>query len=267
MVISRIFSRLSVRARIIALAVIPVIGFLANGVAFKVGDTEVGRAFDSVHRNTAVAAASRDLKAGLLLMRAATTDFVTRPSDDEVKNFNDGQELAMQSIARIEATLSSTNQDVITPLRITVRDLKTSFGSLVNEQKSLGFNDTEGTTADLIEASNVVETIIHNELSWIADYDADKLLMSLLTMRRYEIEYRLTRVAAAEQHFLDEVKHFNRLFESVDGAPAMRQRLNQQVQSYNYTFAQWVTSTDNIKPLLDLTCAKVASMIKGQCSG
>ena len=63
---ARIFSKLSVRARIIVLGVIPVIGFLANGIAFLSGDSEVGQAFDSVHRNTAVADASRDLKIGLL---------------------------------------------------------------------------------------------------------------------------------------------------------------------------------------------------------
>ncbi len=253
MVITQIFSQLSVRARIIALGVIPVLGFLASGIAFKVGDSEVGRAFDSVHRNTAVASASGDLKAGLLMMRVATTDFVAHPSDAEVKSFEDGQALAMHSLDQIEASLSSSaRQDVITPLRITVRDLKASFSSLVKEQKSLGFNESEGTTADLIEASNAVEKIIHNDLSWVADLDSNKLMMSLLIMRRYEMEYRLTRAPASEQHFLDEVKNFNHLFESVDGAPSMKQSLNQQVQSYSYTFAQWVASTDNINPLLDL---------------
>src|ERR1700756_1866859 len=88
------FSKLSVRARIIVLGVIPVIGFLANGAAFMVGDTEVGRAFDSVHSYTKVADASRDLKSGLLMMRAATTQYVARPSDREVADFNTGQEMA-----------------------------------------------------------------------------------------------------------------------------------------------------------------------------
>jgi len=32
----------------------------------------------------------------------------------------------------------------------------------------------------------------------------------------------------------------------------MKQKLNQQVQAYSYTFAQWVTSTDNVEPLLSL---------------
>ena len=67
------------RARVVVLGIIPVIGFLATGIAFVTGDAEVGRAFDSVHRDTEVADASRDLKAGLLMMRAATTDFVAHP--------------------------------------------------------------------------------------------------------------------------------------------------------------------------------------------
>ena len=246
------FSKLSVRARIIVLGVIPVIGFLANGIAFMVGDVEVGRAFDSVQRYTQVADASRDLKTGLLIMRAATTQYVARPSDKEVADFADGQELAMKSLERIAATLGASAQDVVTPLRITVRDLKTSFESLVNEQKSLGYDDSHGISAELTAASSAVERIIHEDLSWVADGDARKMLMSLLTMRRDEIAYRLTRSRASEKHFLDEVRNFNALFESVDGAPSMKQKLNEEVKTYSYAFAQWVASTDNIEPLVTL---------------
>jgi methyl-accepting chemotaxis protein len=246
------FSKLSVRARIIVLGVIPVVGFLANGAAFTVGDVEVGRAFDSVHRYTKVADASRDLKSGLLMMRAATTQYVARPSDHEVADFNAGQELAMKSLDRIAATLGATDQDTITPLRITVRDLKASFESLVNEQKTLGYTETDGITAELTAASAAVEKIIHDDLTWVADSDSRKLLISLLTMRRDEIAYRLTRSRAFEKHFLDEVKTFNNLFDSVDGAPSMKKDLNDQVRNYSFAFAQWVASTDNIEPLVGL---------------
>jgi methyl-accepting chemotaxis protein len=250
MFVPQFFAKMSVRARIIALGVIPLVGYLAIGVAFTSGDIEVGRDFDSVRRDAEVADASRDLKTGLLSMRGATTEFVAHPSDDEVKNFDSGQALAMRSLDRIATTLGVEQQDSITPLRITVRDLKTSFSSLVNEQKSLGYSENEGTTADLTAASKAIETIIHDDLSWVAEGDTAKLLMSLLTMRRYEIEYRLTLSRTAEQHFIDEVKNFNNLFDSVDGAPAMKEKLDKQVQTYSYTFAQWVASTDNIAPLL-----------------
>ena len=249
---ARIFSRLSVRARIVVLGVIPIIGFLANGFAFLSGDGEVGKAFDSVNRNTVVSDASRDLKTGLLMMRAATVEFVAHPSDTEVKDFEDGQDMAMRSLDRIQSALPESERDMITPLRTTVRDLKTSFASLVHEQKSLGFTDMQGVTANLIAASDAIEKIIHDDLTWVAEVDSAKLLMSLLTLRRYEIEYRLTRNHAAERHFLDEIRHFNEIFESVDGAPAMKGKLNQEVQNYSYAFAQWVASTDNIAPLLSL---------------
>ncbi len=261
MSIAQVFSSLSVRARIIVLGVIPLIGFIANGIAFMAGDIEVGRAFDSVHRDAEIADASRELKNGLLSMRNATTEFVAHPSDTEVKNFGTAQGLAMRSLDRIAASLGDSDQDVITPLRITVRDLKASFASLVGEQKSLGFDETQGTTAELIAASKTIETIIHDDLTWVADADSAKLLMSLLRMRRYEIEYRLTHSRTAEQNFLDEVKTFNNLFDSVDGAPAMKQKLDRQVQNYSHIFAQWVASTDDIQPLLSLINVDTESVL------
>ncbi|MGB6534329.1 MAG: HAMP domain-containing methyl-accepting chemotaxis protein [Xanthobacteraceae bacterium] len=253
MSIAQAFSRSSVRARVVALGVVPIIGFLAYGLTYMAGDIEVGRAFDSVHRDTAVVDASSDLKAGLLAMRVATTAFVSHPSDAEVQRFNEAQALAMRSLDRIEAVgAAASGQDTITPLRITVRDLKASFDSLVGEQRALGFDESQGTTAALIAASNEIGNIIKHDLSWVADQDSAKLLISLQTMRRYELEYRLTHSSAAEQNFLDEVKHFDSLFESVDGAPSMKQKLVQQVRHYRFAFTQWVASTDDIQPLVAL---------------
>ena len=149
--------------------------------------------------------------------------------------------------------LGASAQDVITPLRITVRDLKTSFESLVNEQKSLGFDDSQGITAELTAASSAVERIIHQDLSWVADGDARKMLMSLLTMRRYEIGLPAdAHRARPSSTSSTRVSNFNALFESVDGAPSMKQKLNEEVQTYSYAFAQWIASTDKIEPLMTL---------------
>jgi methyl-accepting chemotaxis protein len=261
MYLARIFGRLSVRTRIIVLGVIPMIGFLANAIAFISGDAEVGRAFDTVHRNTAVSDASRDLKIGLLMMRTATVEFVSHPSDNEVKDFDEGQAMALQDIERIQSILPEAEQNSIMPLRATVRDLKTSFASLANEQRALGFTDKQGITADLGAASDAIEKLIQDDLTWVGEVDRAKLLMSLLTMRRYEIEYRLKRDHIAERRFLDEIKHFNDIFESVDGAPAMKEKLNQEVQHYSYVFAQWVASTDNVVPLLSLISHDTESVL------
>ena len=157
----------------------------------------------------------------------------------------------------------SSRQDAITPLRITVRDLKASFESLVNAERALGFNETQGTTADLIGASDEIEKTIDNELTWVGDRNSAKLMGSLLTMRHYEVEYRLSQLASrcnrrcirqrpppsstprrgrAPQHRLQ----FGR------GPPATKQKLNKAVQPYSYAFAQWVANADKIEPLLTL---------------
>src|SRR5712675_1464247 len=77
-------SRVSVRSRIVAIAVIPVIGFLTNGIAFTAGETDVESAFRSVKQATALADASEAFKAGLASMRIGLRDFVADPTQESM---------------------------------------------------------------------------------------------------------------------------------------------------------------------------------------
>src|SRR5688572_1412258 len=72
-------SAFSVRARIVALALIPLGGFLANGIAFKSGEADVQAAFGSVNRAAALSDASHDFKAALAVMRLTVRDFTSKP--------------------------------------------------------------------------------------------------------------------------------------------------------------------------------------------
>jgi len=259
MPLAHLIPRLSVRARMIAIGVIPVVGFLAIGAAFMVGDHEVGQAFDSVHRDNEAADASRDLKSALLQMRTATLRFVAHPGDGEVNNFAAGQALALRCLDRIAATLGPSQRDLVTPLRAAVQELKSRLDALVREEKLLGYNDSDGMTGELVAASSAAEKIISAD-AWLAGADSAALSMSLLRMRRYEIEYRLGRLRfspsmmslapAAQQHFVDEVKAFDSLLEAVDGDSAMKQRLTAVVATYSNAFAQWAAIVDTIEPQL-----------------
>jgi methyl-accepting chemotaxis protein len=261
MTIAHFISLASVRARIIAIGVIPVIGLMVTGLAYMTGESDVGRAFESVKRDTALADASRDLKAALLTMRMATKDFVARPSYGIVRSFEDGQQIALQCLDRIEATIDAAQRPMIAPLRAKVHDLKTSFGNLVHEEEALGFTETEGIGGELTKSGSGVEDIIHHDLTWVAEHDADKMLMSLSNMRRYEIEYRLARDPSAQKQFAAEIDHFNQLFESVDGAPAMKERLSKQIATYAYTFSQWIASMENIAPLVSVIGRDTESLL------
>jgi methyl-accepting chemotaxis protein len=261
MSLAHLISLVSVRIRIIAIGVIPVFGLLTTGIAYMAGEKEVGRAFDSAQHNTALADASRDLKAALMTMRLATVDFVAHPSYGHVRSFEDGQQAALQCLDHIEATVDASQRPDIGPMRATVRKLKASFTTLVHQQEALGFTETEGIGAELTTAGQAIETIIHKELTWVADHDADRLLLSLLTMRRYEIEYRLTHARSVQNSFVAEIDRFNRLFDSVDGAPSMKEGLSKQVASYAYALAQWIASTENIQPHVNVIASDTERLL------
>jgi methyl-accepting chemotaxis protein len=259
MSIAQTFSKLSVRGRIIALGVVPLISFLAFGIAYTTGDIEVGRAFDSVKRDTAVVDASSDLKAGLLAMRLATTAFVAHPSDADVNNFDAAHALAMRSLDRIGASVAPSREDVIAPLLTAVRNLKADFDSLVQEQRRLGFNEATGVTAKLIAAGDAAEKTVDDASGPVGSATA-ALSTSLLRMRRYEIEYRLSRLRfspamvsrapADEQHFLDEVKAFHNSVGAAGGGTAVKQRFDAAAQAYNDAFAQWRVIVNKIESQL-----------------
>jgi methyl-accepting chemotaxis protein len=65
--LARMLASFSVRTRIVVLALIPVAGFVTNGLTFTAG--EVGRAFGTLAHSTALADASRDFKSAVAAMR------------------------------------------------------------------------------------------------------------------------------------------------------------------------------------------------------
>jgi methyl-accepting chemotaxis protein len=243
-------SRISVRSRIVAIAVIPVIGFLTNGGAFTAGETDVEGAFLSVKNATALADASEGFKAGLAAMRIGIRDFITDPNQDSIADFDAGIRQASQSLDTIESSVNETGRVALSALNKSIAAARDNFLTVKKEQGELGFTETDGIRARLNRTGAAVESIIDRELTWVADEDAHKLMISLLTMRRHEAEYRLTRIAATRSQFFDEIAHFNALFDSVDGAPSMREQLINQVQAYADTFAQWVAGVETVSSLV-----------------
>src|SRR5258708_23024314 len=92
-----IVSRLSVRGRIAAIAVIPVVGFLANGMAFVSGETEVGNAFESVQSAAVLADASPEFKAALGRVQMASNDLLAQPANYAAAAFRPGYPLPPHS--------------------------------------------------------------------------------------------------------------------------------------------------------------------------
>ena len=239
-------SKISVRSRIGALALIPVIGFLINGLAYTTGETGVENAFRSVKQATALAEASEGFKTGLAAMRIALRDFVADPNQESISAFDAGSGQASQNLSAIESSLNETERSALAALDRRMEDAQINFATVKKAQDDLGFTPADGLRGRLDRAGAAIETIINKELTWVADEDAHKLMISLLTMRRLEAEYRLTRTLEFRRQFFDEIARFNALFDSVDGAPSMREHLIEQVQAYADTFGQWISGVEAV---------------------
>ncbi|MBV9955844.1 MAG: methyl-accepting chemotaxis protein [Pseudolabrys sp.] len=255
--VSRLVNRISVRTRIVVLALIPVAGFLANGVTYIASEDEVAEAFATAHKATGLASASRDFKSGLAGMRIAVKDFIATPSDGLIASFEQSHHLASKSLYTLEAELTDMGLDA---LRRELMQIKENFHALVAEQLVLGYTENEGIRGNLRNAGFKIEAIINENLTWLADADARKLMMALLTMRHHEVEYRLIPRELIRQMYLASHKQFTDIFASVDGTPEMKGKLEQEVARYAESFAKWVDVSGRALPMaavIDLDSQKL----------
>jgi len=242
---------LSVRTRIIVLAVIPVVGFLANGLTYVSGESDVGSAFQTVTRSARLADASRDFKSALAQVRIVVKDFSADPTTDLVAKFASAQLVAMKSLDTI-AVAGRGPAAGIDDLSQAVLGLRDNFNELVRQQSILGFDEGSGLRGDLNATGNAVERIVNENMSWIAAADASKLMLALLQMRQHEADYRLNQQELAKQEFMAAYKRFTDTFANIDGTTAMKSALEQQVKNYADAFAQWGAAFDRAYPLRKL---------------
>ncbi len=257
---------LSVRVRIIAIAVIPVVGFLANGISFTSGEAQVESAFGSVKRAAALSDASHYFKAALATMRISARDFVAKPSQELVSAFNDSRQLATKSLGTIEDSLSDTERKDIADLRDRVASVATVFADLVKEQEALGFTEEEGIRRRMRDSAAAIERFVNSDLSkdemaWLRDADAAKLLISLLIMRRYEADYRLTGREYLKNLFANEAMKFNKTFANIAAPPGVKEQLTREVKTYVDTFGEWTESMSKLEPAVAILDVETQHML------
>jgi methyl-accepting chemotaxis protein len=249
--LNRMLGNVSVRARIVVLALVPVVGFLANGLTYVAGEEDVGNAFHTVDRSHALADASRDLKIAIASMRIAVKDF-GRGQNSLLDAFGQSQQLASRSLDAIGASIGGTHTDDLTALRQELADIKSNYDKLYAEQRVLGFSEEEGLRNELKDAGNKIERTINDNMIGLADVDAKKLMMALLEMRHQEAEYRLNSHDLNQQLFMGAYRRFTDAFATIGGTPEAKARLEADVKHYVETFANWIAVTDRAHPLRTL---------------
>ena len=249
--IRRLMPALSVRARIAALAMIPVVGFVANGVNYFVSETDVSRAFDAVTRSNTLTDSSRDLRAALNGVRFVAKEMAVNPASQLVKAFNDHHKVALESLERIQKNGDPDDTRTIPHILRTVGGLKENFANLVKSQEQVGLTASQGISAKIGKAAAHVDQTI-KDLSWLQESDAHKLSFLLLAMRRAETEYKIRRENTARKEFFVEFDNFNKTFDAVIGADVMKAELRDAVKAYAGVFREYVSQMNDVDSQLTL---------------
>lgn len=258
--LSRQLATFSVRTRIIVLALVPVVGFLANGLTYISGEKDVGHAFQTVEQSHALSDASRDFKIAIASMRIAVKDFA-RESHSLLDLFGQSQQLANKSLDSIESLIGGMHSDDLAALRNQLADIKNNYDKLYAVQRVLGFTESEGLRDQLKDASNKIEHAINHNMTWLADAEAKKLMMALLVMRHQESEYRINPRELTQQQFIAGYNQFVETFSKIDGTPEMKEKLENEVKHYVDTFANWIEISDRANPLRALIDIDSQSML------
>jgi methyl-accepting chemotaxis protein len=243
----RSLASVSVRTRIVGIALIPVVGFLANGISFTLGQSDVTSAFHDVESASVLSDASREFKIALVSMQFAATDFVAQPSTELSRNFETNHILASENFEKVATAASALSVDQISQVHQKLGELKLTFGYLTNEQTELGFTEDQGTRQRLNEAAAGIEKAINEGMTWLLESDRQKLMMKLLIMRSQEAQYRLTRSSTIWDRFFKEFREFEEILRGIPVDNELKQQLARRVQDYSSTLAQWNRYTLNVQ--------------------
>lgn len=243
---------MSVRSRIILLALIPVAGFIANGASYIAGEREVGDAFERYRHAVLTAEASHSFKEAINQMRITARDFAANPSDELADAFEKANALALEKLAVIDEAVDDNDRLRIAWLSGRLKDVRNRFRDVVGEQRVIGFTDTEGLQRKLYDTGVAVERVINEKIDWLGDADAKKLLVSLLVMRRYEAEQRIQSTSTSYTLFFSEYQNFSGTIGKISGTSDQRADIENRVKAYADTFSGWSAIADKLRPNLKI---------------
>jgi methyl-accepting chemotaxis protein len=243
----RFISRFSVRTRIVAIALIPVIGFIANALTFMGGEREVDAALDTLRQATAAADASREFKGAVVTIQAAARSFADHPRPGYLQILSAAQDAATAQFARIRQFSVGQDRSNVDAIERTFVRMRGNFQELNKEYDRLGVDGDSGLRAKLRDAAAEVERVISLDMSWLPENVSHQLIVSLLAMRRYEAAYMLDHGFADRTAFGSEVGAFIKAIEGVVAAEVLKAQLLQTVRGYADAFEAWIAANAEIR--------------------
>ena len=266
--VSRFMPSLSVRARIIILAVTPLIGFTVIGFSFVSGERAVEHAFESMKTASSVAEASRDLRSNINSLRAAAKEFSAGGGQDKIGDFEERYIRAQIGIKLIEQSKEIADQKQLGVLNSRLADMKEKFDALEKAQQKIGLTPSQGLQKKIRTTSTSIEQVVNQGIPWLAEDDQRRLMMPLATMLRHETDYRYTLNSLPSSQFTQDYNTFKKELESVNALPekaseadALKKELAERVKAYADTFMEWSEALAEVSPIVTIIDIDAKDMI------
>ena len=232
---------LSVRARILTLAFIPVIGLAVIGMFIVNGERQVGAAFDTVQNSSDLANSSREFNSALVAMRVAVKDYVEGKDSALKQGFYDQLSGAIESLATIEKYAERRDLTLVANLRGSLSSLRSNFEFLTKAKTDLGFDENEGIRARFAEAAAKVEQLVNSDVAKMAEIDALRLLASLSQLRRYEMEFMISNDLSATYKIYGELAMFTGHLGKSGLPAALKAQIETGIEKYRDDFSEWIS--------------------------
>jgi methyl-accepting chemotaxis protein len=250
----RVVAALPVGYRIAAIALLPVLGFLAIGISFTSGQIDVENAFAGTKEAGVLAGASRDFRSGLNTMKFSAKDFAASPRANLVSAFNEGHADTVRSLDVIQRSHDPAIGNIaklIPHIRSVAEEIKGDFDDLVKARKSLGYEESDGIEGRLQQSAAALQKSIKAQ-TWLSELDALRLTASLTAMREHQNAYMSRAVLSASQEFFAEFDSFNKLLTQADGPDADKAQLRAAAKAYADALRAWNSEKGNLDNYLML---------------
>lgn len=265
-VFSRAMLSVSVRARIILLAVTPLVGFGIIGTSFVTGERAVESSFESSKTAGVIADASRDLKNALTGLKTAAQEFVLSSGKMKTGDIN-GRYAEAVSRLKIIKDSNEIDPEKINLLSTKIDELKDLFEWIVKAQENLGAGEN-GLQNRLQKSATAMERVFNQGMLWAAPEDRPDLLMTLLGMLHNDAKFRLDRHDIASMLFLQDFDKLKLALERAriapdftDDAEGQRRQVTEKAQQYVDVFREWSAAFDAVMPFLRMIDLNIEEML------
>ncbi|MEP3428960.1 MAG: methyl-accepting chemotaxis protein [Roseibium sp.] len=252
---STMFGRYKVANRIHLLSALGVFSVIALMSTYWFGETKVNAAIDMEVQGVKLLQLSRQVEVGALQIRRREKDFFLRLDKKYLDKYRADHASVSSALSKMQ------NLEIASQISGEVQRLKTGtdlhsahFAKIVELYEKLGFNENLGLQGKLRAAVHAVE-------KKLGEYNADKLTVKMLMMRRHEKDFMLR---AKEKYIvrIDERRaEFSALMKASDIPVAEQKEITALLDDYHSRFKAYANASLELnqeKPVLSKIYAEMA---------